>query len=195
MHKIYIFLILLITVPLLQAQNVQESKPPLHAGKIAIETTAAFGGGMVLGAAGALVGIKLNNGGGWDDLAGALLGIIVGYPIGTAAGASLVGNYGNERGSFWAALGGSAAGLISGLLFNSLFKNTDALPYFIGILPPAGAVLGHNLTRSYDHPVAGSALLNYQNGVIFAAAPAINLKSIPGYQKSVLQMHIFDIRF
>ncbi len=186
---IFIFLI-----STLQAQEIQETRPPLHVGKIALEYTASVVTGGILALAGGYIGAALNDGGGWDDIAGALVGIIIAYPVGNAAGASLVGNYGNESGSFWAGLGGSAVGMALALGLTGMLDNSDLMPYFLVTLPPAGAVLGFNLTRRYKTP-PGSALLNLNGGRLFTGMPMLSARRLPGYKQPVVQFRLIDFRF
>ncbi len=189
-----LLLLFLFTFSMLQAQETQETKPPLKAGKIVLESAASVVTGGLFAVAGIYVGTALNDGDGWDDLAGALIGMIIAYPVGNAAGASLVGNYGNERGSFWAALGGSAIGTGLAIGISGMLDNSDILPYLLIGLPPAGAVLGHNFTRSYK-TLPGNALFNLNNGQLFAGMPLLSAKRLPGYRHPVMQFRLVDFRF
>ncbi len=198
MRLIRFFIISLFIISPLLAQEQQETRPPIHTGKVALELAGSAAGGVAF----AFVGIAVaaytsqtgNSSNGWDNIAYALLGGIIGYPIGCATGASLVGNFGNEQGNFWASLGMSAGGLLLGIGLASIVDSGDVTPYLIGIMPPVGAVLGHNLTRGYDTP-PGSALLNLSNGRLYTSAPLFSVQRLPGYAKPALKMRLFDVRF
>jgi hypothetical protein len=121
------------------------TKPPLHAGRIILESIAGFGGGILGGITlGYIVGRSEP-----DDpimTAGPLYGALVGIPLGTATGVYLVGSYGNETGSFGYTLVGSIIGLIGGVLLALKFGG-DILPFII--VSVATPVIAFNLTRDF----------------------------------------------
>ena len=82
----------------------------------------------------------------------------VGYVVGSALGTYLVGNLGNETGSFIETLGTSA---LAGLLL---------------ILPaPIGATIGFNKTRGYKNPhEMKTGFLNYEAGELRMASPSVS---------------------
>ena len=86
----------------------------------------------------------------------------VGYSTGVlcmSAAVSQIGNKGNERGSFWGALGGSLVGV--GLTAVILKDNMNPYPLLLTI-PVACSTIGFNLTRSYKD-VAVLPTYNVQN--------------------------------
>ena len=193
--KKLLFLIILVCAPLLFAQSTPiPNKPPLKPGKIAVELVSATISGLGLTLGSVYVYSALNsNSNGWDELGAVLLIIGTAYPVGSAAGAYLVGNSRNKNGSFWAALGGSAAGAAAAI---SLFAvtNNSSLGYLFYILPPVGAVIGHNLSRSWALP-PGNALLNFREGLVNAGIPSLQLR--PSYRKGSFnkQFRILSIQF
>ena len=77
--------------------------------------------------------------------------MVLGWLVGVPVGVYLVGNTGNETGSFLATLGGSF------------------------ILGPIGAAIGFNMTRRYKSlPASGNALINFREGQMGLAVPTIS---------------------
>ncbi len=195
MKKRILFILFFLYIPFLYAQeNNTQEKPPLKPLKVTLELagSAMVGAGLTL--ASVYVFASLNkNSDGWDQLAGALLAGGIAYPVGCAAGAAMVGNSETEKGSFWATLGGSAAGAAVAV---SLVAITDiselSVLYFI--LPAAGAVIGHNLTRHRVSP-PGNALLNFSEGRISAGIPSLKLSPSRDKNNFNKQFHILSIQF
>ena len=76
--------------------------------------------------------------------------------LGCATGVWLVGSAGDQSGSFPAALLGSAAGILVGVL-----TNNEPL---IFLLPPIGGTIGFNLTRKYEANTGVTrSLLDFRN--------------------------------
>lgn len=135
-------------------------KPPLNGARIAGEIVVGELGGMVGGCVGALVGIdfayRLVTGKKPEEFGGILYGIggfYVGYPIGSVLGVYLVGNIGDESGSFLAALGGGCIGGIIGVVALEWAIRTDFSWYkvFPALLSaPVAATIAFNLTRKYQ---------------------------------------------
>jgi hypothetical protein len=128
------------------AMKPVSGKPPLNAGRIVLESIAGFGGGFVgaisLGYMGAIMAPASDSD--WFS-PGMVLGVLAGYPLGTATGVYLAGSYGNETGSFGNTLLGSIIGFIGGIL---LVWDTDSpIPFYITSV--AAPVLVFNLTRKY----------------------------------------------
>ncbi len=195
MKKTILFLLILLYIPALYAQqNNNQNKPPIKTGKVIAELTASAltGAGLAL-ASMYIYAYTHKNSNGWDALAGTIFVGGIAYPVGNTLGAYYVGNSGNEKGSFWAALGGSAAGAAAAI---SLFAvtNNSSLGYLFYILPPVGAVIGHNLSRSWALP-PGNALLNFREGLVNAGIPSLQLR--PSYRKGSFnkQFRILSIQF
>jgi len=109
--------------------------------------------------------------------------VTAGSTLGSACGVYIVGNIGNETGSFRATLGGSAIG--AGAFFVWLATghpwspSLDLRALIACILaPPIGATIGFNLTRRYDSPPAESetALINVRNGRMSLAVPRVHFR-------------------
>jgi len=180
-----ILVIILLYSTFLFAQNTKDSeKPPLKSGKIALEALSATALGAGFAYIGGSIGAAFSSGDGFSDIAGALLGVGIGYPVGSALGAYLVGNTGNERSSFWAAFGGSAAGAALGIIFISSTARDSRFYIYLATVP-IGAVIGHNLGRHFKS-TPGSALLNYKSEHLYWSLPSPVITWNP-HQKNKLQ--------
>lgn len=171
MAKPWKFIVILLIVGQLSAQEsnrASEAKPPLKAGKIALEYVAAGAAGMALGYLGGMIGAGSGNG--WDQLGYAILGVGVGYPLGATTGAWLVGNTQNEQSSFWVVLGGSAIGAGLGFLALTQIDSKVGLYLYAGLVP-LGATIGHNLNRRFKTE-PGHALLNFKGDQLYWAMPS-----------------------
>jgi hypothetical protein len=109
------------------------------------------GGDYVAEAGGALVGGALvGAGSGYAlGLAGWYLGgVAIGYPCGCALGTTTVSSWLNLDGNTGAAYGGAyagmAAGMAMGVLVGLVSRRWDVGLLAVGVLPPAGAVVGYN---------------------------------------------------
>ncbi len=195
MNKKIISVLLFLYIPLLYAQQAPtQNKPPVKPGKIIAELTSSTltGAGLALATVFIYAGLNKNSNG-WDQLAGALLVGGIAYPIGCTAGAYYVGNTGNEKGSFWATLGGSAAGVAVTVSLVALTDISElGVLYFI--LPPVGAVMGHNLTRRWASP-PGNALLNFREGQMSAGIPTLQLRPTDRKENFNKQFRILSIQF
>ena len=143
-------------------------KPPTNFGKITVEILGGFGAGTLIGIGGALIGYQDMDDHEMLSVApvGPILGFVIAYPIGATIGVYLVGNTGNETGSFVATLGG---GILGGAL--GLF-----LGYGIGMIPcaPIGATIGFNATRRYKNlPPPETGFINYRDNRLSLAVPSI----------------------
>lgn len=79
-----------------------------------------------------------------------LLVAAVTHSLGSAIGVHLVGNIGNETGSFAATWGYGFLGGIAGIGILCALGRLSVVPEFLGA--PVGAIIGFNLTRSYKSP-------------------------------------------
>ena len=130
---------------------LRNMKPPLSPGRILGEVGAgilgsiagAFGGALIFGA------IYYGSGGGVDENAFNAI-MITGFSLGSSSGVYLVGNKGNQTGSFWATVSSSAIGGIIGLTIESFvkgngeidIKNNGITLTITGLI--AGALLAHS---------------------------------------------------
>ena len=133
-------------------------KPPLRSGRVIGEILAGTGVGIVGGITGYGLGRIIAGEPEYGDDIGVYLVYLgmasVGYFLGVPAGVYLVGNNGNETGSFGAAFFGN-------LLFG-----------------PIGATIGFNMTRRYKlPPVYENALINFSDGQMSLAVPTISFDS------------------
>jgi hypothetical protein len=110
-----------------------------HPRPLPFQLAGAVGGGVagayLLGGAVAIL-VQDDDSADWEELGAIMLGVVVGYPLGAAAGAHLAGG---EGGSFHHALAGVAAGVLAGAL---LAEPTDGWSFIVGV--PLGAVWGWN---------------------------------------------------
>ena len=99
------------------------------------------------------------------------IAVTTAYSLGSAIGVYIVGNIGDKTGSFIATLGGSMLGGLAG------FAAAYAVPFGVLLLPlgpPIGATIGFNKTLRYKSPpVSGTALINFRDGQMSLAVPAI----------------------
>jgi len=171
-----------------QNTGQKEEKPPLRGGRIAGEIGAGAGCGILAGSVGFLIGAAITPAGEGQfgelkKVGGGGIGFFIGYPLGNSIGVYLVGNRGNETGSFGTTLLGSMAGMVAALLpiiiFQDDYPGWIGLPAFFG-LPIAGGIIGFNMTRSYKSPHnSGTAFINFRNGHIRLAIPAVYFRPNP----------------
>jgi hypothetical protein len=135
-------------------------KPPLSEASIAGEISVGGLGGIAGGCVGVIVGsnlvYQLVTGKTPYEFSGmlyALWGFYIGHPLGSAAGVYLIGNIGDESGSFLATLGGGYIGGLFGTIGLEWALRTDCAWY--KVLPallsaPIAATIAFNLTRKYQ---------------------------------------------
>jgi hypothetical protein len=151
------------------SQTLQAERPPLNGVRILGE----FLGGVVGGFVGGIIGIYY----GWNtgvDFLG-----FIGFPVGSALGVYAIGEIGNETGSWWATLGGSAVGTVASFVLNSygLFDNLgndDFRTLWMATcsLSTLGSIIGFNLTRKYEVlTTSRNAILNFKSGQITVSIP------------------------
>ncbi|MEO0081854.1 MAG: hypothetical protein ABIL25_06140 [candidate division WOR-3 bacterium] len=157
--SVVVFPVLSVVVPggvLADGLRLPHEPPPNPSFGIIV---AEAGGAVVVGAvAGAGLGVvcaasrfPARGEGGWLDLSGyanLFIGGVVGYTVGTPIGVAAVGAIAEQQGAFLPGLLGSTAGtaVTTGLLFLGMHDLPLLLAY--AALPPAGAVIGYNLSRS-----------------------------------------------
>lgn len=106
---------------------------------------------------------------------GFFLGASIGYPIGSALGVYIVGDTGDETGSFVATLCGSLLGAslsYAAILLRILPSPLSYVSFFA--VPPICACIGFNMTRRYkSSPSFGTALLNFRGGQMTLGIPRV----------------------
>lgn len=175
---------------------------PAKPGKVAGEFLAGGFGSVVFGAVGVRVGYSMTYDGGdgflnFSGLPGAIAGYLVFSNLGCAAGVTLVGNTGGEKGSYFAAFGGSCLGtLTGGLLAMSILRASDddsALGAFLLLTAAQSgtATLLFNQTRKRKMEAPSGALLNLYKDQLSLAPPQVNVsQDTPGsleYRISLFQ--------
>lgn len=155
-----------------------EEVPRPRAAAWAIEGGSAMVGAVVLGVAGGACGefvgaLVPNAAGGMDEghmLTGAAVGLFTGYALGSAVATSCAGATMREGGRPAAAYEGAGIGTLAaagiGLGMVGLFhpltnqsKQTLVVATFVAsyaLLPPAGAVIGYNLSRPKDRATSSN---------------------------------------
>jgi hypothetical protein len=135
-----------------------------------------------------------------------VIGGVVGYGIvsnvGCALGVYLIGNSGNEKGSFSSALGGSVVGTLVGgglaYLMAQSNKNADGISPAYAILviggQVTGAVIGFNHSRKKKVEAPTSSLSNLDNGRLSLSFPQVNL-STDSKISSSYRVNLFQAKF
>jgi len=186
--------------------EISLSKPPLNTVKVAGELLAGCVLGAAAGMGGAYLGASisiLDTGRSFGDIiAGAGLGMMAAYPLGCALGVYLVGNLGNETGSFGSALLGAYGGMVVGVgsayALNKLSPNVSSVASLAILVTPAlFATLAFNRSRRYKNPQAVSAsLLNFRDGKMDIGFPAIRvLPGAPGSGKLDWEVNLASVEF
>ena len=180
---------------------------PVQPGKIAGEVFVGGGAGLLLGVLGAGLGYAVTYNGNraeWFNTSG-VPGAVVGYAIasniGCALGVYLIGNSGNEKGSFSATLGGSITGSVVGgglvfLLYKANHGEGSPAPYYFiaAVAQTTGAVIGFNHSRKKKIEAPSGALLNLDNGRLSLTFPQVNL-STDSKSSSSYRVNLFQAKF
>ena len=163
-----------------ESRELRHRKPPPSVGRIAGEIAVGEVGGWV-GIIPVFWVIQLFDDPERDDvfkypylaLPTILLTMVAGPSLGSSCGVYLVGNIGNETGSFLRTLGVSAGVAAIGVL--SIFGGAEPGFLLLALGPPIGATIGFNRTRRYDSPPAESetALINVRDGQMSFAIPRV----------------------
>lgn len=176
------------------------SKPPLNQGKVFGELIAGTALGMAIGMGAAYIGASITYDGTWfSDLPGALIGIMLAYPLGSALGVYLVGNIGSTTGSFSSALGAAYGGLILGAAgayaLNRVSQSASVIAFLA--VPPLLATFSFNRSRRYKNPpMASVSLLNFRDGKMNLGIPTIMaFPSAPGSHKMDWLLNLASIEF
>jgi hypothetical protein len=182
---------------------------PVNPGKIAGEI---MGGGVAAtlgGILGAGLGYAVTYNGNRSEwfntsgVPGAVIGYAIASNIGCALGVYLIGNSGNEKGSFSNTLGGSITGsLVGGGLVYLLYKGnhgesqgSPTLYYFIAAAAQTtGAVIGFNHSRKKKVEAPTGALLNLDDERLSLSFPQVNL-SDDSKSPSSYKINFFQAKF
>lgn len=197
MKNYFILLIVLFSFHSVFSQTLNE-KPPLKPGKIVLESVASGATGVIAAYVGAFVVTGLDSDGntGLEDIGKVVITMAIMYPLGTAGGAWLVGNTGNEKSSFLYSLLGSFTGMGAAIVLANIVDDQSDLivPIFLA-LPVTGAVLGHNIGRRYKN-LPQNALLNLNKSGLEAGIPQISLQHDRGSKhKYNLQFQLLSYQF
>ena len=153
-------------------------------------------GGALIGLAGGLIGFGLedcSNGDEFCGIGGFLIGGLIGYHFGTAAGVSIVGNGGNENGSYGSALLGSIAGQVIGTVIFAVIQNTAGGVIWIASAP-LGATIGYNKSRKIKSKnLQSRALINLNGRKIELAPPMIYFNRLHSTNRLVQMVDILHV--
>ena len=197
-----------------EPQQQKSGEPPLNVKRITGEILAGGLGGAILGGGIVLLAELASECPSWGAsgcdiiLFAGWFGFPIGYILGNTAGVYIVGNTGNETGSFLATLGGSILGIAGAvaaleLLYNPYFglENHYEDDILIATLflagPPIGATVGFNKTRRYKSPPASeTALINFRDGQTSFAVPTIYSRPDSfGGRSFIRNVNLVKVRF
>ena len=157
-------------------------KPPLNGGRIASEILSGTGLGFL--------GYILR----WRIGDPSIVGDVVGLTFGSSLGVYIVGNIGNETGSYLATLAGSACGTgISYILYVYDIYNI----FSVSLPPSILGTIGFNLTLRYKTPPESeTALINFRDGQTSFAFPKIYFRPNPFNKGDLIQtVDLVKVRF
>jgi hypothetical protein len=190
-------------------KNLAYMKPgPADPGKVGCELLVGGMGAIVGGALCGRAGFSLasDRGSGCfgccdvSGFIGGLVGYLVGSNVGCATGVCLVGNSGDEKGSYWASLGGSLLGtLLGGLVGIGIAADSkngsEVLPLFvITAAQSGGATMCFNASRKKKVEVPSGAMLNLKDGNLALALPQVNV-SQDASNSNCLEVNVFEANF
>jgi hypothetical protein len=182
---------------------------PANPGKVVGEFIAGGIGAAAFGYIGARVGWNLtyveHQSDGWFDLnfsgmPGAIAGYFLLSNLGCAAGVSLVGNTGGERGSYGASLGGGFAGTLLGglcaigIASASEWESAWAPAVVLIAAQAGGATMGFNASRKKKVEVPSGAMLNLKDGKLTLALPEVNAYP-DSFGSANLRIDLFQANF
>jgi len=152
-------------------------------------------GGTLVGLAGGLIGVGIedcSSGGDLCGLAGFLIGGFIGYQIGIPMGVSVAGNMSNENGSYGEALLGS---VLFQLLASPILLGENQVVFGIWLASgPIGATIGYNRSRKFEsNDRLGTALINLNGRQIELAAPMIYFHRIQSTNRHVQMIDILRV--
>ena len=162
-------------------------------------------GGALIGLPGGLIGFGLEDcSNGQEDygildefefcgIGGFLIGGLIGYHFGTAAGVYIVGNISNENGSYGSALLGSTAWQIVGSLIFAVNQNY-ATGVFWFASAPIGATVEYNRSRKIKSKnLQSRALINLNGRKIELAPPMIYFNRLHSTNRLVQMVDILHV--
>jgi len=136
----------------------------------------------------------------FSGLPGAIAGYLLCSNLGCAAGVTLVGNTGGEKGSYWASFGGSVVGTVVGGLIaygiSSASEHESALApaiVFVSAQAAGGTMFFHQ-SRKRKLETSSGALLNLEQGRLSVALPQVNV-SQQSSGSSDFAVDLFRARF
>jgi hypothetical protein len=136
----------------------------------------------------------------FSGLPGAIAGYLLLSNLGCAAGVTLVGNTGGEKGSYLSAFGGSCLGtLVGGMLAIGMARASENgsvwAPFLIlTAAQSGGATLFFNQSRKRKLEMSSGALLNLEQGRLIVALPQVNI-SHHSSGSSDYTVNLFGARF
>ena len=180
-------------------EGSHSKKPPLKLVRIAGEVLLGGTLGFVGGSVGVLVGLSI---GGHDtDMRNAVAGVAgaIGLTFGSSLGVYLIGNIGNETGSYWSTFSGSAVGVATSffLFFVLRGEPENTMGLIFSTLPAVGGVLGFNMTRRYQTPpTSGTSFINFSDGKMNFAFPKIYFRPNPSVKGDLIQtINLLEVIF
>jgi hypothetical protein len=184
----------------------QESGP-LRPERVTGEFLLGGAGALLGGAIGGSIGYAMaydESEGDWfnfSGLYGAIPGYLIASNLGCALGVYLIGNTGDEKGSFGSALGGSVAGTLAGmgvsyLLIQTAEHDEITVPIFVlfTAAQSTGAIIGFNLSREKKLEASSGALLNLNEKKLSLAFPQLGF-SQGSFNSSSYKVNLFQAKF
>jgi len=186
-------------------QNSAYLKPgPLKPGKVAGEFLLGGVGAVLFGCVGACKGYSMtydpDEGGFFNTsgLWGGILGYLLGSNLGCATGVYLIGNSGDEKGSYVSAFGGSLAGtFVGGLIAISPIMesaNREAVLAVFSTAQAGVATLGFNSSRKKKSVGSLEALLNLNDGELAFSFPQVDVFQ-ESFSSGEYRVNLFQAKF
>jgi hypothetical protein len=122
-----------------------------------------------------------------SGMLGAFVGFFAGAAVGSSFGVYIIGNIGNQTGSYGATLLGSTLGIGISLI---TLSDPDDSAFWIKLytLPALGGIMGFNASRRYKTmPASGSAIINLKDGRMDLAVPIIYFRPSPFDRRMLIQ--------
>lgn len=164
-------------------RSEETAEPPIDGGRLVGETLVGGGVGFVGLVLGAVAGVGIECSGGcpgeFGGLGGAIIGGAIGGVFGIGTGVYLIGNAGDQTGSFGATIGGAFLGATLGGLAAAGFGSAklDTAAGITAVAGPfVGALIGFNVTRRWDRPSQSPALgslVRFDHGALRAGIPLV----------------------
>jgi hypothetical protein len=135
-----------------------------------------------------------------SGLPGAIAGYLILSNLGCAAGVSLVGNTGGEKGSYWASFGGGVAGALAGglcalgIAVASDYESAWAPAIVLVASQAGGATMAFNNSRKRKAEVSSGALLNLKGGRLSLAPPGLSVFQ-GSFSSNSCKVTLFEAKF